>query len=119
MKRFRNGYSRRTDLHDTHRHKQKSELFSFQILSKVNFRAYFVSIPIHFLITFKFKRFPSFELPVPIPSIQPVERMSSRRTSEPGVIKSQMPFKEFLNAKKRIATYAIANFQAKFQANFF
>lgn len=89
MKRFRNGYSRRTDLHDTHRHKQKSELFSFQILSKVNFRAYFVSIPIHFLIIFKFKRFPSFELPVPIPSVQPVERMSSRRTSEPGVIKSQ------------------------------
>lgn len=69
--------------------KQKGELFSFQILSKVHFRAYFVSIPIHFLITFKFKRFPSFELPVPIPSVQPVERMSSRRTSEPGVIKSQ------------------------------
>lgn len=46
-------------------------------------------IPIHFLIKFKFKRFPSFELPVPIPSVQPVERMSSRRTSEPGVIKSQ------------------------------
>ena len=72
-----------------HRHKQESELFSFQILSKVNFRAYFFSIPIHFLMTFKFKRFPSFELPVPIPSVQPVERMSSRRASESGVIKSQ------------------------------
>lgn len=71
-----------------HRHKQKSELFSFKSYRR-QVIGLILLIPIHFLIKFKFKRFPSLELPVPIPSVQPVERMSSRRTSEPGVIKSQ------------------------------
>lgn len=90
MKRFRNGYSRRIDLHDINGTDTNKKVSYFHFKSyRRQVIGLILFIPIHFLIKFKFKRFPSFELPVPIPSVQPVERMSSRRTSEPGVIKSQ------------------------------
>ena len=41
MKRFRNGYSRRTDLHDISQTQTKKWVIFIQILSKAGYRAYF------------------------------------------------------------------------------